>query len=206
MRAIGLLGSVRLPKGYAEVLESDKSLTKVTENIAGRIKTSFKNAEGELVGTITEAADGRQITKVKIPKDKRYNGPAEEVLRAIGIDMKPKTEAQKKLQQKYFNTASANTGRLQNGVDVEVVLPNGKSTQYFYERGVYAESPYVWGKYEPEAYLDSSYNISGKLTHQGGKGTCYNDWLMEDMRIVDQQTGMGRNINKPHRYIEYADD
>ena len=60
MRAIGLLGSVRLPKGYAEVLESDKSLTKVTENIAGRIKTSFKNAEGELVGTITEAADGRQ--------------------------------------------------------------------------------------------------------------------------------------------------
>ena len=207
MRLVGLLGSIRLPKGYAEALESF-NLTKTTKKIAGRVKTSFYDTTGDLYATVTEAADGRKITKVKIPKanDPRYNGPAEEVLRMIGVDMKPRTKAQEELQQRFFRTADANTGRLQNGLDVEVVKPNGDSTQYFYERGVYAASPYYWGKYKPEAYLDSAYNISGKLTHKGGKGACYNDWLLEDVRIVDQETGMGRNIKKPHEYTEWADD
>ncbi len=199
------MGWTRLEKGFKQAIESDKALTSTAKKIAGRLKTTFRNSDGNIVGTVTEAADGRTITK--IASDANFiqrggNGPAEEGLVSMGLSIKPKNKAQEKLQQRIFRTARCDTTRTGMCVDTEVVKPNCESTQYFYHRGVAARG---YEQY-PQNVLESPYDVSGQLTYLGGKPGYYSSYKLENVWLKNQDTEMTRTIKEPRQYTEWAYD
>lgn len=202
----GFGGWTRLEKGFKEVLENDKTLSSTTKKIAGRLKTTYRGQDGNIVGTVTKAADGRTITKIASAEPGHLysgpNGPAEQGLVAMGLSINPKNEAQKKLQDRIFRTANCNTTRTGKCVDIEVVKPNKESTQYFYHRGVAADGYRAY----PENVLESPYDVSGQLTYLGGAPGYDSSYKLENIWLKNQDTGMTRTIKKPYEYIEWAND